>query len=482
MGYYQADTSCLRYAPIYAQCACISACALLMTLMSGCACILLSPSEGGADMWAALNENIKTIWRQIGLLSLLVAIVMGGIAIASYRLIPDTIRIRMMVRQRLYQPAYGNPLHLRDGDRLPRVSCVRLGAGMYDLIISAQQGATVETILNAAPAISSALIGRYQQYAVIQMDADLAFNRVTFRVDDVKADRSVTYHSAAEMCPESSTMLRVDQTVCIDLTTSGSILVAGKTRSGKTTGVIALLMQVLACGPDDHGSSVIIIDPKCAELSRLPHTVTLDDDGEATAIVSTLEAYVATIRQRQKVLNDLSEQSGDAVKWWDAGFHPSFLFLDEYVSCRSIMPKKAAKDSNYCLDTFDGLVKRIVTTGASAGCYMIISIAEASVQEGGLPAMLRSAMSTKVLFRPTQTEGRLMWDAEKLDNFVGDKVYGPGDAWFSSTDGIHDAVTYVHFPHMEFPVYRELGRLLEDYNYWPRCCGRSPKAEWRVPR
>lgn len=159
----------------------------------------------------------------------------------------------------------------------------------------------------------------------------------------------------------------------------------------------------------------------------------------------------------------------------------SFIFLDEYVACRSILPKKVSKDSNYCLDAFDSLVKRIVTTGASAGCYIIISIAEASVAEGGLPAMLRSAMSTKVLFRPTLAEGRLMWDSEKLGNFASDRVYGPGDAWFSSTDGVHDAVSYLHFPNMDFPVYRELGRLLQEYYDWPRCRGRSPKAVWRVP-
>lgn len=101
--------------------------------------------------------------------------------------------------------------------------------------------------------------------------------------------------------------------------------------------------------------------------------------------------------------------------------------------------------------------------GASAGCFAIISIAEASVQEGGLPAMLRSAMSTKILFRPTRAEGLLMWDAEKLDNSVGDRVYNAGDAWFSSTDGMHDAVSYVHFPVMDFPAYRELGQLLKEY-------------------
>ena len=133
------------------------------------------------------------------------------------------------------------------------------------------------------------------------------------------------------------------------------------------------------------------------------------------------------------------------------------------MACRSIFPKKAAKDSDYCIDTFDGLIKRIVTMGASAGCFAIISIAEASVQEGGLPSMLRSAMSTRVLFRPTLPEGRLIWDSEKLEDFSAGRVYGPGDAWFSSTDGVHDTVSYVHFPHMEFPVYKALGECLQEY-------------------
>lgn len=43
------------------------------------------------------------------------------------------------------------------------------------------------------------------------------------------------------------------------------------------------------------------------------------------------------------------------------------------------------------------------------------------------------------------------------------RTYGPGDAWFSSTDGIHDRVSFVHFPVMSFTVYREMSRLLNLY-------------------
>lgn len=140
---------------------------------------------------------------------------------------------------------------------------------------------------------------------------------------------------------------------------------------------------MLLAGRDEYGSEVIIIDPKRAELSRLPHAIVPDEDGEATEILEALKRFESAMVKRQKVLNDHSEEHGDAVKWWEAGFHPSFLFVDEYVSCRSLFPSKAAKDSDYCLATFDAILKRIITMGASAGCFVIISIAEASVESGG---------------------------------------------------------------------------------------------------
>ena len=217
------------------------------------------------------------------------------------------------------------------------------------------------------------------------------------------------------MSPPSAYELRVQDGTNIDLRTSGSMLVAGKTRSGKTTGVIALLIQALLSGPDEYGSQVLIIDPKQAELSRLPHVVSLRPDGDAHAILEALALFAESIKKRQSVLNDRSAETGDAVHWWDAGFHVSVLFLDEYVALRTMFPKRASKeDPDYCLATFDGLVKRIVTMGASAGCYALISIAEASVEEGGLPSMVRSACSTRILFRPTLPEARLIWDADRL--------------------------------------------------------------------
>lgn len=410
----------------------------------------------------ALFSPLNPILEKLAITLLLLAVILLVLSITLKIFTPPTVYIVRMVRRGLFDPAHGNPLHLRDGELLPKIRCKRVGNGLYDLTISAQQSVTIDAIKAASPSISAALNHRFHRYAVVSVDQDVAFNGVYFRLDDVKVDRSLAFQTIESMAPTSPVLLRVDKATNIDLTTSGSMLVAGKTRSGKTTGIISLLLQVLLTGRDQYGSEVMVIDPKRAELSMLPHVVTLDEDGEAGEVLATLKQFEAAMVSRQKVLNDLSKQRGDAVKWWDAGMHPSFVFLDEYVACRSIFPKKSAKDSDYCLDTFDSLVKRIVTMGASAGCYVIISIAEASVESGGLPAMLRSAMSTRILFRPTMQEGKLIWDTEKLSNLPS-RVYRPGDAWFSSTDGINDTVSYVRFPHMEFAVYQELGMLLRKY-------------------
>ena len=411
-------------------------------------------------------QRLAGLFQAISITLLVLALLAVLSAVAAHFIMPDRVKIKYMVRKGLYCFSYGNPLRLKDGERLPEIKCCDKGSGVFELTIKAVS-CTVEDIQNISSSISSSLNRKgFNRYAVVQTNTDIAFNDVTFRIEDVTVDRSLTFDDVNEMKPKECTKLIVQKDTSIDLTTSGSILTAGKTRSGKTTGIISLLLQALLWGRDDFESEITIIDPKQAELSRLPYVVTLDENGEATEILAAMKRFAETIVKRQKILNDLSEQSGDAVKWWNAGMNVSFLFIDEYVACRTMFPKKPPKDApDYCLATFDGYLRRIVTMGASAGCYAIISIAEASVDDsgGGLPAMLRSAMTTKILFKPTLNEGRLIWDSDKLKDFNTERVYNAGDAWFSSTDGVHDNVSYIHFPKMKFKVYAELGRLLKAY-------------------
>lgn len=463
MRYYKKSRPIISYALPSTKLAFCGIAVMLLSVIVRVIGYLISFFPYGYIITYSLINQLVKFFYSASWAFLIATVIIFFVALTVRLLMKPQYIIRNQVKKGVLCYQQGNPLHLQDCERIPKFTCKQVDEGIYELTITASCR-TCEELSELGSSISSALNKRFNQYAVTQTSADISFNSVTFKIEDVTIDRSLTFNDVSEMKPKEPTKLQVQQNTYIDLTTSGSILVAGKTRSAKTTSTICLLLQALQCGRDAHNSEVIIIDPKQAELSRLPHVVTLDEDGEAKSILQAMKRFCDTIKSRQAVLNDLSEQKGDAVKWWDAGMHAAFLFIDEYVACRTMFPAKPSKaEPDYCLATFDGLLKRIVTMGASAGCYAIISIAEASVAEGGLPAMLRSAMSTKILFKPTIDEGRLLWDSDKLKDFNNGRVYNAGDAWFSSTDGIHDNVNYVHFPYMNFKVYAELGRLLQEY-------------------
>ena len=399
-------------------------------------------------------------------ISMAVSVILLTVWLALYITGGDRKRIEYHVKKRLFDSRYGNPLGFREGELFLPVKCRRINSTTFDIIIDAVSR-TIEDLLKIAPTISSSINGRYKKYAVISSEADEAFNYVTYRIEDVLADKSLTVDSAEGLKSPDKTKIPIDTETFIDLKTSGSILVAGKTRSGKTTGIIAILLSVLQHGRDGNDSNVIIIDPKLAELSRIPRTLTVNPNGDAEAVITKMKEFEDTMRTRQAVLNRLSEETGNAVKWWDAGMNPSFLFIDEYVTLKCLLRKPAKGDGGFNLAGFEDSLKRIITMGASAGCFVIISIAEASVEEGGLPSMLKSAMTTKILFKPTVEEARLIWNSERLRCLNVGRTYGAGDCWFSSTDGVHDMPCSLHFPNMEFEVYAELRRLVNEY-YAPK--------------
>ncbi|MCD8131936.1 MAG: hypothetical protein LUE16_11805 [Lachnospiraceae bacterium] len=462
MRYYNKNTKEFAFEPPSTKLFVLGAIILLISVIFFGFWLLMSgvPVEDTyiADFWEIIMHYTNVIWTFL----LIAALIIMLVALVFRLTQTEASKIRVMIEKGLFCYAYGNPLNFKEGERLPKVKCKCIGDHVFELSISATTSAISE-IQNISSSISSCLNkGKYLRYAVTQTDTDVAYNEVRFIIEDVTVNHTVYADCIDDLIVMNKALLLVQDNTYIDLTTSGSTLCAGKTRSGKTTAIASLLLQVLAAGRDNYGSEVMIVDPKQAELSRLPHVYTLDDNGEARGILQAIQCFADSIRKRQKVLNDMSEKKGDAVKWWDAGFEVSCLFIDEYVALRSLLPKRTGKEDDYSLATFDALIKRIVTMGASAGCYVIISIAEASVEEGGLPAMLRSAMTTKILFKPTLPEARLLWDSDKLKD-LPERVYNAGDAWFSSTDGVHDRVSYVHFPVMRFPVYSVLGEYLDIY-------------------
>lgn len=69
---------------------------------------------------------------------------------------------------------------------------------------------------------------------------------MTFFLEDVTLHREIKASRVEDLCPANAYEFRVQNGTSIDLRTSGSMLIAGK-----TTGVIALLLQALLAGLTD---------------------------------------------------------------------------------------------------------------------------------------------------------------------------------------------------------------------------------------
>ncbi len=407
--------------------------------------------EALAEFWG----NWYTFFTLLGLLMVLITFML-------YKYTPERIAIRQMLRYRLFAKAGGNPLGLKSDSVIPSLDVKDGGEERYRVIIDTT-ACSSDTLVKLPKIISSGLTGGYAGWAVVAVDEDSASAFVSYIIEDVTKSRKIIAASPLELYSESVTNINIQEGFTLDLTKSGSILMVGKTRSGKTTAVESMLIQLLAHGTDEYGSKILILDPKGAELSRLPYTLSPDEDGNAKGMLQALGDFEQTRRTRQKVLDDLSEQYGHPVMWWEAGMHPRVLFCDEWVAFQALVPKKAPKDDpDYSLQSLQDMIKILVTMGASAGCYVILSTAEASVESAGVPSMIRSAMGTKILMRPTKQEGALLWSADKMEA-LPERRYAQGDAWISSTDGIHDNPSFVQFPLMEFPEYEVLRVLLHRY-------------------
>lgn len=390
------------------------------------------------------------------------------VAIFEYVTRKDTRAIQYIIIRRLCAFKMGNPLNLRDGEIAPKVTVTEHEQG-YRIRIECASS-KFEAVSGLESVISDSLRGKYGCYAVVSKSEDVAGRYVDYCIENVvtRLNTQNVYRFVGDVPPGEAGRLSICGDVCIDYTRvlNSSALVVGGTRSGKTSGVIStFLLPVLLGGPDQYGSKVVIIDPKSAELSQCEHVLSPDINGDVKHILEAVKDFNRTRISRQRYINDLGRQRGKAVKWFAAGMKPCLLFIDEWVSLQDLFPKKGTKENpDYCLTEFQGLIRQVATQGASAGCFLIISTAQASVGVGGLESVVNNACGIRILFKPKKDEASFIWSTKQLE-VMKEWDFSAGDVWFSVDDGIHNQVSFVKFPRLDerFDEYQALSDLLKVY-------------------
>lgn len=408
-----------------------------------------------------ININLSNIIECLLYCSLLIF----AVSIMEYVLRSDRRNIKYIIRKALCDTSFGNPLNLREGEVEPTIYVTKTDKG-FRISVDCMS-ADFDDVSSLENIISGCLRGKYGNYAVVTKEEDIAGRYVDYYVEDVVAgySKQSVFYSVADV-PSNIKKAYIRDDVYIDYSKvlNSSAIVAGRSRSGKTTAIIStFLIPFLKQGRDEFGSEIIIVDPKSAELSLCPHVLSPAENGSVEHILDAIRRFNQLRVERQKIINDACKKSGKAHKWFEMGMHPSVLFLDEFVSIQDMFPKKASKEKpDYSLTDFQALLRQIATQGASAGCFLILSTAEASVGTGGLESAVNNACGIRILFKPSKYEARYLWSSDKLE-VLRERQYSAGDAWFSADDGINNDVRFIKFPKVEFGEYDALSELLDSY-------------------
>ena len=386
-------------------------------------------------------------------------------AVIEYVVRSDRRNIKYLIRKQLCMACFGNPLHLKDGEIEPCIQVMDTPNG-FKITIDCQS-ADFDDVASLETVISSCLRNKYGNYAVVAKEEDIAGRFVDYFVEDIVSNyyKQSIYYSLSDI-QSHLTRIFIRNDVYIDYTRvlNSSVIVAGRSRSGKTTAIIStFLLPMLKLGRDDYGSRIVIVDPKSAELSTCPYVLSPLSSGSVEHILYAIRDFNRIRVERQKILNDYCKAKGKALKWYDVDMKPCVLFIDEFVSVQDMFPKKASKENpDYCLAEFQGLLRQIATQGASAGCFLILSTAEASVGTGGLESAVNNACGIRILFKPSVDEARYLWSREALE-VMRERQYYAGDAWFSADDGINNNIRFIKFPSLKLSEYEALSELLTLY-------------------
>lgn len=133
MRTYHHDTGPLAYASPGVKLLSLGIVALMLAGVLALGCRGLASTAS-----VPLVGAVGRMMGQAAAAGLCVGIVAVIAAVAVHFWMPDRAKIRYKVQRALYHPSFGNPLHLREGERLPAVVCKNtLRSGVYDLTVTA---------------------------------------------------------------------------------------------------------------------------------------------------------------------------------------------------------------------------------------------------------------------------------------------------------------------------------------------------------
>ena len=174
-------------------------------------CLLLSAGTLGLSALVKVAEFIVNTFRSVFGISgqadysmyMYVAIAVACVAVAfavlERAIRSDERQIRYMIIRRLCKYKYGNPLQLRDGELEPKVQVEKQGYGFRARI--ACPSADFDKVASLESVISDCLTGKFDGFAVIAKEEDVASRYVDYFIEDEanNVEKQSVYESLEDM-------------------------------------------------------------------------------------------------------------------------------------------------------------------------------------------------------------------------------------------------------------------------------------------
>lgn len=176
--------------------------------------------------------------------------------------------------------------------------------------------------------------------------------------------------------------LRIDNRLSFDLKHT---LLVGATRSGKTYGLIGLLLQMI--NKSIH-YELFFADPKNDQLRKIGNWINGKNTAYTTEnIIDLIDRVYQRLIEREQEMSEatLNRMTGD---YRDVELEPIFLVFDEFSSFINVLDNKEKK-------SVLGKLTAIVQRGAGAGVFLFLIMQKSDAAT--LPTAIRSNLLLKVV-------------------------------------------------------------------------------------
>lgn len=183
--------------------------------------------------------------------------------------------------------------------------------------------------------------------------------------------------------------LKIDNRFITDLTHTE---IVGATRSGKTYGMLSLLIQMVNKNIDYE---LYFADPKNADFKNYGFYINQNRIAvHPLDICDLIDRIYRRMQARQDSMNDKLKENA-AADYRDFGLEPIILLFDEYPSWFDQMNDAKNKDVKEKLIKAEGQIKQISQMGAGSGVFLILVFQK--LDSKTLPKSIQSNMLLKIV-------------------------------------------------------------------------------------